>query len=306
MSYRIGSFNCHNFKNFDSRDLQCFADIISKEKFDIVALQEIHGDYALQSILSRLGKKWAGVADNSVNDYAFIWNTRRVELANAKEAGKDRVYQPRIYKQYKIDRKNGQTDLIREPFFARFFPVGGAAPYIEIRLINTHIRFSKGSDNDDAENSPSAIAMRKKEFEVLVKSIYAKEAYNKTYGTSRPHYAILLGDYNLNHPDSPAKSPFLQETFEIMDGPQKRVITTIQTELTTLKKVKPEETGDNNKEHYANNYDHFTYDEGLFNNVFISSSRVEAVEKYCKNDYEKYAKEVSDHLPVKMNINIRG
>ena len=41
MSYRIGSFNCHNFKNFDSRDLQCFADIISKEQFDIVALQEI-------------------------------------------------------------------------------------------------------------------------------------------------------------------------------------------------------------------------------------------------------------------------
>lgn len=299
LSYKIGSFNCCNFKNFDYKDIQCFADIISKEQFDIIALQEIHGKYALQSILSRLGNKWTGVADDTVNDYAFIWNTTRFELANAKEAGKDRIYAPRIYKQYRIDRSSGQTDLVREPFFARFYPVGGGAPYIEIRIINTHIRFSKNGDSENETDSIGAIAMRKNEFNVLVKSIYAKEAYNKTYGNNRPHYAILLGDYNLNHPNSEAKSPYLIESFEIMDGPKKRVITTVQKDLTTLKKVQDE------RNHFANNYDHFTYDEELFDDVIISSSRVEAIKKYCNDDYEKYAKEVSDHLPICMSLDIR-
>ena len=144
MSYFIGSFNCLNFGGISSKDVCTFADIVVNEKFDIVALQEIKHPLALQSILNKLPSYWNGFADTECYDYAFIWNSRRFELANAYEAGKDRIYLPRIYKQYKIDRKSGQTDLVREPYFSRFFPVGGAAPYIEIRLINTHIRFSKG------------------------------------------------------------------------------------------------------------------------------------------------------------------
>ena len=142
--YRIGSFNCLNFGMGSSKDVQKFAELIlSKPCFDIVALQEIKGQYALDRILNRLPPYWKGIADDTVNDYAFLWNTNRVTLATSEDE-KNRMYHPRIYKQYKIDRKTGQTDLIREPYYARFFPCGGAAPFIEIRIINTHIRFSKG------------------------------------------------------------------------------------------------------------------------------------------------------------------
>lgn len=298
--YRIGSFNCLNFGMGSSKDIQKFVDIItSKPMFDIVALQEIKGQNALNRVLSRLPNYWEGIADSEINDYAYIWNTRRVMLANAEEIGKDRIYFPRIYKQYKIDRKSGQTDLIREPFYARFYPCGGAAPYIEIRLINTHIRFSKGKDeSSEDENSLGAIAMRRNEFNVLTRAIYAKEA-DKRYGNNRPAYTIMLGDYNLNHPYS-GKTPQLIESFEICDNQSHKTITTIQEELSTLKKP---DGSDEVK--FSNNYDHFTYDLDRFDSIVVGSERINAVEKFCNGNMEEYKKGVSDHVPVAMNIDFR-
>ncbi len=299
--YKIGSFNCLNFGMTSSKDVQIFADIITHEKFDIIALQEIIGQNALNRILARLPSYWTGVADNTnVNDYAFIWNTRRFTLANTSEAGLSRVYEPRIYKQYRIDRKNGQMNLVREPFFARFFPVGGAAPYIEIRLINAHIRFSKGVNSDN--DSLSAIAMRKNEFDVLTKAIYAKEA-DKRYGNNRPAYTILLGDYNLNNPSSSAKSPYLLESFTIADGNNVKSITTIQSELSTLKSSTQSDT--ESMEYFANNYDHFTYDKNRFSDVIISGRRINTIEKFFDGDYEKHKQNVSDHVPVILDLKIR-
>ena len=306
--FKIGSFNCLNLGMAASKDIQTFADIILDGGFDIIALQEIKGHNGLNRIMARLPSYWEGDADDSVNDYAFIWNTRRFVLANAEETGLSREYKPRIYKQYKIDRKNGQTDLIREPFFARFFPTGGAAPYIEVRIINTHIRFSKGkSDNSEDVNTPGAIAMRKNEFDVLTKAIYAKEA-DKRYGNNRPSYTILLGDYNLNSPSSTAKSPYLIESFEIDDTIRsKKIITTIQKELSTLKKKQEDDSQDvDDNNIFANNYDHFTYDASSFRDVVVTCQRINTVDKYCDGDKEKHIKDISDHLPVMMNIDIRG
>lgn len=299
--YKIGSFNCLNLGMGASKDIQAFADIIIKENFDIVALQEIKGQNALNRILTRLPNYWLGIADDdcNVNDYAFIWNSRRFVLANAEEQGLNREYAPRIYKQYRIDRKSGQTDLIREPFYARFFPCGGAVPYIELRLINTHIRFSKGTASE--ENSLSAVAMRKNEFNVLVRSIYAKES-DKRYGNNRPAYTILLGDYNLNLPASKAKPPYLIEAFEIMDGASKRVIATVQHGLSTLKKK--DFDSENNK--FANNYDHFTYDVNRFDGLLISCNCIDTVERYCGGDTEKHIKNISDHIPITLGIEFRG
>lgn len=299
--YKIGSFNCLNLGVGASKDIQTFADIIKNEKFDIVALQEIKGQKALDRILAWLPGYWEGVADNEcyVNDYAFVWNTRRVQLANAEEKGLDRVYSPRIYKQYKINRKEGQTDLIREPFYARFFPCGGSAPYIEIRLINTHIRFSKGEEGEQL--SLGAVAMRKNEFDVLVKSIYVKEA-DKRYGNNRPAYTFLLGDYNLNSPSSTAAAPYLIESYEIADGDKTKIITTVQSELSTLKKKTDDAI---EKDAFANNYDHFTYDVERFSGVVISCGRVDSVEKYYNGDVEKHTKMISDHVPVSLKFNMR-
>jgi len=285
-----------------SKDISIFANMLLKEEFDIVALQEIKGTLALNRILSALPSYWKGVADDSpyVNDYAFIWNTECFMLANSEETGTLRTYTPRIYKQYKVDRKSSQKDLIREPFYARFFPVGGAAPYIEIRLINAHIRFSKGSqETDSSEQSIGAVMMRKNEYDVLTKAIYAKEA-DKRYGNNRPAYTILLGDYNLNLKESGAGSPYLVESFEIVDGRDKKRIKTIQSELSTLKK--PDEKAD---EHFANNYDHFSYDECRYSGLEIKSYRIDTVQKYCDGDYEKHLKSVSDHVPVAMEVELR-
>lgn len=297
--YKIGSFNCLNLGMGASKDIQTFADIILNEKFDIVALQEIKGQSALNRVIARLPMYWKGIADNSVNDYAFLWNTRRFELANASEMGMSREYTPRIYKQYKIDRKAGQTDLIREPFYARFFPTGGVAPYIEIRLINTHIRFSKGKDSEDV-NLLGAIAMRRNEFNVLTRAIYAKEA-DKRYGNNRPAYTFLLGDYNLNLPTSVAKSPYLLESFTIEDGKSVKIMTTVQKGLTTIAKAQDEKGSV-----FANNYDHFTYDINRFSDVLVSCNEINTVEKYCAGDHERHLKDISDHVPVEMRLNLRG
>lgn len=300
--YKIGSFNCLNLGMGASKEIQLFADIILNEGFDIIALQEVKGQNVLNRIINRLPSYWKGIADDdaTVNDYAFIWNTRRFKLATTEEIGVSREYAPRIYKQYKVDKKAGQKDLVRKPFFARFFPVGGAAPYIEIRIINTHIRFSKGkSDSSEDENSIGAVAMRRNEFDVLTKAIYAKEA-DKRYGNNRPSYTILLGDYNLNAPSSVAKSPYLIESFEIEDtAGSRKIITTIQSELSTIKK-----DSENSGEIFVNNYDHFTFDASRFDDVVVSCSRINTVDKYCNGNAEKHIQDISDHIPVAMDIEI--
>lgn len=306
MSYKIGSFNCLNFAMGSSKDLKKFADIIINEDFDIIALQEVKGSNALKRLIGPYSHYfpdyWVGMADDDpgVNDYAFLWNSRRIELAytNTESSG-IRTYMPRIYKQYKVDRKSGQKDLIREPYFARLFPCHNSAPFIELRIINTHIRFSKGAENSD---SLGAITMRKNEFDVLTKAIYSKEA-DKRYGTNRPSYTILLGDYNLNMPSSAAATPYLLESFEIIDGSDSKIITTVQSELTTLKQ---QGTTENDKlVYFSNNYDHFTYDVTRFSGVVVSCQRINTVENYFNGDYEAHRKDLSDHVPIAMSLNIR-
>lgn len=296
MTYRIGSFNCLNFGLGADKDIAAMAKIIKDERFDIVALQEVKGSAALNRLLrSGLLSGYDGLADDGyVNDYAFLWNTTRVCLAHTEEAKVSRTYQPRIYKQYRVDRKSGQKDLIRDPYFARFFPVGGGAPFIEIRIINTHIRFSKGQ-----EEALGAVAMRKNEFDVLTKAIYAKEA-DKRYGNNRPAYTVLLGDYNLNMRGSGAGSPYLEECFELSDaGNVKRILTT-QGELTTLKSPESEQPNG-----YSANYDHFTYDAERFGGVSVTCGRVDSVGQYCEGDFKRHREKISDHVPVLMKIDLK-
>lgn len=295
VSYRIGSFNCLNFGRNAEKDINVFIDIIRKEEFDIIALQEIKGLNALNRILNFLPlNQWEGIADNISNDYAFIWNKNRICLAKSED-DVSRIYQPRIYRQYKINQKDGQTRLIRDPYYGRFFPIGGGAPFIELRIINCHIRFGK---NENSLYDIGTVQMRRNELNVLVKSIYAKEA-DKRYGNNRPAYTILLGDYNLNCKDSIATFPYLEEIIEI-DGREIKRVVTKQNQLTTLKKqIK------NNETPFLNNYDHFSYDMDRFDDVSVDCKRVDAVDLYSSKDYEKYKKCVSDHLPIKMELSLK-
>ena len=144
--------------------------------------------------------------------------------------------------------------------------------------------------------------MRKNEFDVLARAIYAKES-DKRYGNNRPAYTILLGDYNLNLPSSTAKAPYLIEAFEIEDGNTKKIITTVQHDLSTLRK---QDSDNDAKGIFANNYDHFTYDIERFNGVIMSCNHIDTVEKYCGGDAEKHIKNISDHIPVSLGMEIRG
>ena len=139
MGYRIGSFNLRNIGltalgNENERDLKKIAEIIRKEQFDVVALQEILSEgkafisesYAKKSIMMELGNGWdfewadaeSSLQDNRNEGYAFVWNTRRLRMASTRLLDNtERVFKPRICSMNKEEIK-------RKPYYARFTPVG--------------------------------------------------------------------------------------------------------------------------------------------------------------------------------------
>lgn len=314
MGYRLGSFNMYKFQAYRSddkikKDLDNIANIISSEKFDIVAMQEIFDEKPMNMILSRLGGKWKGAwakpnsrSVQAAEGYAFIWNEDRIELATSVTASGRRTYQPRIYKQYKIDKKDGQKELVRNPFYGRFKP---KYENIEIRIINTHIMFSNSGKDEHEEDviQLGDIAMRRNEYEILVKNIFMKENTWR-YGNNLPAYTILMGDYNLNLKRDWTKGPYLEEVIEIDDGKHTYKIRTVQDQLTTIKnrsKLNPDEP----VREYANNYDHFTYDEDRFSDLHPKVNKIDSVRTYCNDDFERHKKEISDHVPISIEIDLK-
>lgn len=331
MTIRICSFNLHNAgQNAKEEKLKKIAEVIEKENFDIVAFQEVfcpktgivgRQNFAppLSSILLNLGFNWNGYFDaprqarDAKEGYAFLWNTKTVDLARTKlQNGIERIFYPRIFNQYQLKKENQQITLIRNPLFGRFFPKDGQ--FVELRLLNTHIRFSKqaGIDSDNTDMvSLSDICMRKNEFDVLTRTIYPKLA-DKIYGRdecgdSRPSYTIMLGDYNLNLNRNWTKSPYIpEEIFEISDNGLKsstKVIQTFQEGLTTLKMIqKGHEEEYKKMQKYANNFDHVTYDTRRFSGIGIKIRKIDAVRQYNNSDFVHYRNNISDHIPIYVEI----
>lgn len=338
MEYRIGSFNLKNLglsalSSKNPRDLQLIANIIKAEQFDVVALQEILSegkalsskDYAKKSILMHLGPNWDFAwadSDTSLNDtrnegYAFIWNKRRLRLSTAKMPdGSIRTYYPRLCREY-------HAEIKRKPFYARFTPAGtpSGGPLVELRLLCIHAYYGSTNKAD--------IKLRQDETRVLLSEIYPQIA-ERVYRDDMPHYTIVLGDYNLELFRSwriirKGETPAYLSTDEgdIIMAPNwgnYRIIT-VQDQLTTLKASsdeRPDEsvipnseeteitkTHDNDRG-YAHNYDHFSYDEDtIFKNIRVYAKRIDAVRKYCNDDFSKYRQQVSDHIPIKLTIDFR-
>ena len=306
--------NClHLSAKTENDKVSLIAQIIKRERFDVVALQEVKSG-GLDTILTSLNGgnkkgKWAGCADN--NDYAFVWNTEHLTLPKAKlPNGQIRTSYPRVYNQYRRDPELGWISFARPPFYGRFQTNWTRLPKVEIRLINTHIRFSKGKDGEEKAPTANDIALRQFEYRALTKSIYYRvsdKVYGKAEGESSPMtaYTILLGDYNMNLKESGAGSPYLGEleTITISCCRDDKVIVATQSELTTLKKTQDSE--ERSAQIFANNYDHFSYDTNRFNGTRQRITRVNTVEKYCHNDPQEHLKKVSDHTPIKMSLNIK-
>ncbi len=317
MAYRIGSFNMFKF-SFQSdseikKDLMLISRIIKENRFDIIALQEVFSPNALERLLDYLGRyEWEGVWDSprsfssiAAEGYGFIWNKRRMRLSTTTQSdGTRKIFMPHIYNQYRVDRSIGQSQLIRNPYYGRFEPTDGS--FCEIRLINTHILFSKGNNSRTVANELTdigAVTMRKHEFDILTQALYSSIA-DKRYGNNRPAYTIILGDYNLNLRSSGATGAFLNEMVIVQDHGHIKRLVTVQDQLTTLKANKTEDKRDNSS-YWANNYDHFTYDMDRFSTIYAKSNKIDSVKTYCNDDYELHRRIVSDHVPVVLNINLK-
>ena len=338
MSYKIGSFNMRNISekslsNENARNLQLIAKIIREEGFDVVALQEVLSEgkafvspgYAKKSILMELGKDWDfewAVADSNADSsdsrdegYAFLWNKKRLRLSSVSIAGKgERVFYPRMCN---LNKK----DLIRRPYYARFTPTktqeGG--PWIELRLLCVHTYFG----NDDSK----ARERRDNELDILLTDIYPQISDRRygDYGNGMPSYTILMGDYNvqlyrswkeeMRHSQNAqrhleGKSPIPKPAYlkadkddivESVEWDHKR-IKTVQYEPTTLKSIYDNKEDDSMSRGYVHDYDHFSYEEAQFEGVHINAKRIDAVRKYCCDDFEAYHKKVSDHIPIMMEL----
>lgn len=320
MSYIIGSFNLLKMdfksneetkKNFDK-----IANIIREEKFDVIALQEVIAEIAVKELVNHLGtmywdyvfqpSKITASKDAQKEGYAFIWKKRRLHLVDAKSAVE-------VKDEYRIKQNNSgeyihQGSLVRPPLVIRLTPQGllGGSNF-ELRLINTHIAFNSPVNCADQYGDA---ALRKMELKVLAEEVYRKVS-SKRYGTNLPAYTILMGDYNLCL--AGGGNPVVEEIIDITNS---RKLRTVQKEKTSLKQtVSFYSTVDLNMEHdidiktdtdnYSNNYDHFSYEITLDDKMSLIATRVEALGKYYNNDLETYRKEISDHVPIKLIMNLR-
>lgn len=330
MRYNIASFNVRNLSADASKErLDNIAKIIKENQLELVALQEVLSEGKIltgmnvksvsgqakayeHSLKSRLGDDWAicwrdpgSWAKNYLYDdargegYAFLWNTRKFELM--KEDGEE--IWPKIYRHYKL-REPGMLRLIREPCYGRFRIVGRN---IEIRLLNTHMVYGKpASWKGDADFDIGALQMRRNEFRILAGQIYPEIAtYHKDEVPTVP-YTFILGDYNLNLAGSGVNKAILPDIIcfdqygrEVPYNPgAPTVVNTVQTSLSTLKK---DEDG------LASNYDHFSFENRVASIIEPDSVKTIDIINRVEGEgskYEIYKKNVSDHLPIMMTIDV--
>lgn len=326
MKYKIASFNVRNLSfGAEKERLDNLAKIIRENNLDIIAMQEVLSEGKIltgsnqkmvsgqvkvyeHSLKRRLGDDWAicwrnpaswaksyMYDDSRGEGYAFIWNTRKFELL---EDGGEQIL-PRIFRNYKLP-ENGMIRLIRDPCYGRF-KVKGRRP--EIRLISTHIVYGKPKNwMGNADLDIGAIMMRKNEFQILAGQIYPQ--IDADHKLNTVPYTIMLGDYNLNLAGSGAGSPIISDIacFDekgttvgfSMGAPV--VINTVQSQLSTLKK-----DGDG----LASNYDHFSFTNRV-GGIVIACETINIIDEFEGQDskYSQYKKNVSDHLPIVLTIDI--
>ena len=271
MGIRIASFNLYKFSSYTHKEEGIIAQMVKDYDIDILAIQEIFSKKAMDRIIKVLGAnydgRWASPnpyygSSLSAEGYAFIWNKKKFSLSQNKSG---KVFEPHIFSQY---AKKNFEKLVRDPLYGRFNL--NSNKIIEIRLLNTHIVYSKDKQINDSDERDITtekigdITMRKREFEILATRLLPKidnkdydAQLNETDGVCRRPYTVLLGDYNLNLKGSGANGAFIEPFIKVIDANSQKAITTIQTDLTTLKSKNPETQ---KIDGYSNNYDHFTYD----------------------------------------------
>ena len=333
MSYKIGSFNVRNLSlgAGRKRDLARIAKII--KQFDIVALQEVLSngkilegvssknpsvaakayEYSLRRYLGdnwdmcwldpQTASKWYPYIGNDSRGegYAFLWRKDKFQCP-VNDKGKE--IRPRIIHQYRVNSSKGELRLIRDPGYGRFQLVN--MPNLEIRLITVHLVYTKPSpENLLKDIAHGAATLRKNEFKVLARNIYTSISDDRRDVKPIVPYTIILGDYNLNLSESGAGYPHVRKVLYIdsdkniinpvidVQSDKKYVLHTKQSMLSTVNR---------DADGYASNFDHFTYDQRAKNIVSSPPMRLDVIED---GDFKKYKEEVSDHIPIMLEIDFK-
>ena len=323
MEYRIASFNMRRFGFGAKKDLDKISEIISEEDFDIVALQEIWSEgKGIKRLLSESMRydlrDWDFCfeepresidaikrSDMIANDrrgegYAYLWNKKRFKLVETVKIGKKEIFSPRIINSLSRDVNADCSFFARTPYYIRLQPLYGG--FFEFRLINIHIYHGLSGDK-------TSIDKRKKEFEFLTQEIYP-EICKRRYGNFRVAYTIAMGDYNLNIfsplTETREKNAYVSNIYTYSEGRKDIHVLTVQDGLTTLKSINENDISKNsgNNYGYANNYDHFTYSPELSQFISVKYNTIDVINKYCNGDFEYYQKNISDHIPIVMTVEI--
>jgi exonuclease III len=295
--YIIGSFNAQNLNlrsdNVQKKDFKKIAEIIEKENFDIVALQETITETAIKQIEKYLPNYWVhdfnqenGRPDiddegktqskNSAKGFTFLWNSKRFE-----ECSKDNHAQFEPVKGY----------IVRRPFVGRFAPVNG--PFCEIRLINIHLC------------NPNNCKDKKLQEYASVADLYKRIYSDRTYGNNRSAYTLILGDYNIPlrycHECEEVQNLSIKTFLGGDDHPDEKT--------TLITQEKYQEAIDQGIQPFifANDFDHCSYNERYLKerNIKIEVRRINSVEVYCKNELIEHRKSISDHVPIKIELSLR-
>jgi len=250
MSYTIASFNVLKMGELAVsqrlKDWRLIARIIKSKNADIVSLQEVLSEKPVEELcrnLNMYGGVWEyrfeqkDTVRNEREGYAFLWNKKTFSLLISD----GKIYEPHIEAKW-------SRSLIRPPFIGRFMPCSPGSPFIEIRVINTHIIFQKDKYTQQKDIDLSALQMRLNEYRKLSKSVFPMIAHERT-GDYRVSYTFITGDYNLP----------LRHCIMIDSEPWDERIRMVsrQEEKTTisLEKAKDETQVDA----YVNDYDHFSF-----------------------------------------------
>lgn len=312
MGYCIGSFNIRDFNLSNQasdgeglrRDFNKIADIIIKEGFDVVAIQEVNAEIAIKFLTSILNYYKTSTREYAYSfgedmpthskdpeRYGFIWNIKRLRLMEFP------------YKKNPAYYTNAQgVQLLRPPYYGRFTARGllGGSNF-ELRIINVHIKDAKTE------------AERIEEFNILVKQVLPRICDHQESTVENeimPAYTILLGDYNLILNKGPRAVYKIDSITTTNYTGRKRSYCTMLEEKTSLRKPELNTSQASVEECYANNYDHFTCEEDLVSKLRLNVSRVDALTQHIEEiePVEKlivYRKKVSDHVPIKMVVNLK-
>ena len=315
---RVASLNMKNFNSFN-KDINHVASVLRDCSSDIIVLQEVLSqDIAdltmnvggLNSLRRAIGPYWEAKRvsidlrpdndpflkrDRRGEGYAFLWNTQRIELlkdVNGKEI------LPCQFNDYKPG--SNLNWLRRDPGYGRFKIKNSK---IEIRIINVHI-ISEMPDKDSFKSKipiSDKAELRRSEFDVIAGKIYNRINNNRKDLNFNSVYTIIIGDYNLNLEGYGEDKETIQEMrcYDMFGNQRDWGFTkmkTVQSDLTTIK-------GDYSG--YKNNFDHCSYvNDRKHSQAVGNCGRCTILDESDPAEkIEKYYKDVSDHLPIVVEIN---